>query len=86
MVVIMVDRKLPADIRKLSFEEALAQLEEIVRDLESGDNELDSAIESYSRGVQLQRHCEERLKNAQEKIEKIALKADAEITSEPLDN
>ena len=75
----------PADIQKLSFEDALSQLEMIVRELETGTNGLDSAIESYSRGVQLQRHCEERLKDAQEKIDKITLTADGEISSEPLD-
>ena len=81
----MVSEKVPADIRKLSFEDALAQLEEIVRQLESGNDDLDDAIVSYSRGVQLRRQCEERLKNAQAKIDKIVLKGNAEVVVAPLD-
>ena len=85
-VVKMVSEKIPADIRNLSFENALEQLEKIVRELESGNEDLDGAIASYTRGVQLRRHCEERLTDAQAKIDKIVLKADGKITSEPLED
>ena len=81
----MVSEKVPADIRNLSFEDALEQLEEIVRKLESGSEDLDSAIASYTRGVQLRRRCEERLTDAKAKIDKIVLKGDGKITSEPLE-
>lgn len=81
----MVSEKVPADMRNLSFEDALEQLEEIVRKLESGSEDLDDAIASYTRGVQLRRRCEERLTDAKAKIDKIVLKADGEITSEPLE-
>ena len=81
----MASEKVPADIRNLSFEDALEQLEEIVRKLESGSEDLDGAIASYTRGVQLRRRCEERLTDAKAKIDKIVLKADGEITSEPLE-
>ena len=81
----MVSEKVPADIRNLSFEDALEQLEEIVRKLESGSEDLDGAIASYTRGIQLRRRCEERLTDAKAKIDKIVLKADGEITSEPLE-
>ena len=80
----MASDKIPADIRKLNFEDSLEQLEEVVRELESGTGDLDSAIESYARGVQLRRHCEARLKDAQAKIDKIVLKTDGTVASVPL--
>ena len=82
----MVSEKIPADIRNLSFEDALEQLEEIVRKLESGSEDLDGAIASYTRGVHLRQRCEERLTDAKAKIDKIVLKADGKITSEPLED
>ena len=60
----------------LSFEDALKQLEAIVRQLESGDVPLDESISLYARGDALKRQCEERLKAAQSRIEKISLGAD----------
>ncbi|MDX5365707.1 MAG: exodeoxyribonuclease VII small subunit, partial [Alphaproteobacteria bacterium] len=59
------------DIEKLSFEEALAQLEKIVSQLESGNAELENSIELYERGTALKAHCEARLKAAEAKVEKI---------------
>lgn len=58
-------------IEKMSFEEALAQLEEIVRKIDTGQEDLAAAINSYERGVLLKKHCEEMLKSAKLKIEKI---------------
>ena len=55
----------------ISFEEALKDLEKIVEDLNNGDMELEKAITAYEKGVQLKNICEERLKNAQERIELI---------------
>ncbi|MES2494855.1 MAG: exodeoxyribonuclease VII small subunit [Pseudomonadota bacterium] len=60
----------------LSFEDALKQLEAIVRQLESGDVPLDDSISLYAKGDALKRQCEERLKAAQARIEKISLGAD----------
>ena len=78
----MADDKIDA----LSFEEALKQLEEIVRTLEQGNAPLDESIALYQRGDALKRHCEARLKAAQEKIEKISLGPDGQPTgTEPLD-
>ncbi len=65
--------EIPEDIRKLSFEEALKALEEIVMRLEAGETSLEDSIEAYTRGTHLKRHCEEKLKSAQAKIEKITL-------------
>ena len=61
----------PTDIAALSFEDALTQLEGIVRDLESGQAPLEESINAYERGVALRRHCETKLKEAELKIEKI---------------
>ncbi len=75
-----------SDIEKLSFEEALAQLEKIVSQLESGEAPLEKSIELYERGTALKAHCEARLKAAEAKVEKITLSAAGEPTgTQPLD-
>ena len=63
------------DIEQLSFEAALAELEQIVRTLEQGQAPLDESIELYQRGDRLKRHCEARLKAAQARIEQGLLQA-----------
>ena len=75
--------KIPAEIAALSFEEALAELQELVKRLERGDAKLEDAIKSYERGALLKRHCEARLKDAQMKVEKIVLGAGGAIGVEP---
>jgi exodeoxyribonuclease VII small subunit len=78
---------IPTDIKKLSFEDAMEELEGIVRELETGDGNLDQSIDGYARGVYLKRHCEEKLKEAEAKIEKIVIGADGGATGiEPLDD
>lgn len=79
------DGSIPDDIKKLSFEEALDGLEEIVHQLESGDVSLEDSIEIYSRGTQLKRHCEEKLRAAAEKVEKIVPGAGGGVSAEPID-
>ena len=69
-----------ADIEKLSFEEALAQLEKIVSQLESGEAPLEKSIELYERGNRLRRRCAERLDAAQARIEAIRLDAEGRPT------
>ena len=64
------------DIEGLSFEAALAELEGIVRKLESGSEPLDASIELYQRGDALKRHCEARLKAAQARIDQISIDAE----------
>lgn len=63
--------EIPKDIQKLSFEAALAELEDIVRALDDGRGELEGAIKAFERGTQLKRHCEAKLKEAEARIEKI---------------
>ncbi|MDA0786744.1 MAG: exodeoxyribonuclease VII small subunit [Proteobacteria bacterium] len=76
--------EIPVDIAKMSFEDALAQLEEIVRNLEGGDSALDDAIAAYERGAALKRHCESKLRQAQARVEKISLGADGTPGTEPV--
>jgi len=60
--------EIPEDIRALSFEAALAELEEIVTRLESGQVDLEQSIEIYTRGTRLKAHCEAKLKAAQARV------------------
>lgn len=75
----------PPDIAALSFEEALAELESIVKKLETGDSALDDAIAAYERGAQLKRHCEEKLRQAKMRVDRISLAADGTAQAEPAD-
>jgi exodeoxyribonuclease VII small subunit len=77
--------KIPAEIAALSFEEALAQLQDLVKKLERGDNKLDEAISSYERGALLKQHCEAKLREAQMKVEKIVLGANGSVGTQPMD-
>ena len=81
----MADTKIPADIAKMSFEDALAELEEIVSGLEDGTAKLDESIKAYERGALLKRHCEAKLQEAKAKVEKINVAADGSVTAEPMD-
>lgn len=68
----------PSEPSGLSFEAALKRLEEIVRQLESGEAPLDEAIKLYEEGDRLKRQCEARLKDAQMKIEQIQFDRDGQ--------
>jgi exodeoxyribonuclease VII small subunit len=60
-----------ADIQSLTFEQALAELEQIVARLESGQAPLEDSIRLYERGAALKAHCEARLDAARLRVEKI---------------
>lgn len=75
--------EIPADIQALSFEAALKALDEIVARLESGRVELEDSIALYARGALLRRHCEAKLRSAEEKIEKIVVGADGQPATQP---
>lgn len=79
----MSEATLPDDIAAMSFEDALAELEGIVRRLESGQVKLDDAIQSYERGAQLKRHCEKKLNEAQQRVDRIVVAPDGGVTIEP---
>lgn len=70
----MVDTAEAATYRSidtLSFEDALAELEGIVRDLETGKGKLEQAVSAYERGAALRRHCEKLLAEAEQKVQAI---------------
>lgn len=69
-----------SDIAKMSFEEAMKALEGVVRDLESGNVELEKSIALYEQGARLKAHCEKKLKEAEEKVAKITLGPDGQPT------
>lgn len=74
------------EIERLSFEEALAELERIVQELESGQAPLERSIEIYERGARLKAQCEHRLKSAQLRVEKLIVGSGGEaIRAEPAD-
>lgn len=73
------------DIKNLSFEDALSELESIVSKLERGDAPLEESIDIYERGAKLKKHCEGKLKAAQLKVDKIVLAPNGDIGTEPLD-
>jgi exodeoxyribonuclease VII small subunit len=75
-----------SDISKLTFEQALEELEKIVGGLESGNVELDKSISQYERGEALRAHCQKLLASAEAKVEKIRLSSDGKpVGTEPLD-
>lgn len=82
----MAEKTDHADIKNMSFEQALTELEGIVDRLEKGDVELEASILIYERGEALKTHCETLLRKAEAKVEKITLNASGKpVGTEPLD-
>ncbi|ATJ91727.1 exodeoxyribonuclease VII small subunit [Acetobacter tropicalis] len=73
------------NIEALSFEEALSELEKIVRGLEGGQMKLEEAIASYERGAALRQHCETKLSEAEARVQAIVQKANGALDMKPLD-
>ncbi|MEM6895777.1 MAG: exodeoxyribonuclease VII small subunit [Pseudomonadota bacterium] len=65
-------------VGEMSFEEAMAELEQVVGQLERGDVALEASITLYERGAALKAHCEAKLKAAEEKVAAIQLNAEGE--------
>ena len=78
-------KRAAVDVSKLSFEDALAELEQIVRALESGQQKLEDAINAYERGAALRRHCEEKLAEAEARVAAIVQRADGTLATRPLE-
>lgn len=74
--------ELPDDIRKLTFEDALKELESIVAKLEAGEVSLEDSIEMYTRGSLLKRHCENKLAAAEARIETLTLDNSGQVRRE----
>lgn len=73
------------DIAGQSFEDALAELERIVRGLENGQLKLEDAITQYERGAALRRHCEAKLAQAEARVQAIVERADGSLALRPTD-
>ena len=75
----------PPAIEGMSFEDALAELEQIVRGLEGGQQKLEVSIAAYERGAALRRHCEAKLAEAEARVAAIVERADGSVTLRPAD-
>jgi exodeoxyribonuclease VII small subunit len=73
-------------LENMSFEQALGELEEIVRGLESGKAPLEESIDAYEKGVALKKFCEKKLADARLKVEKITLSPDGSLRTEPFES
>jgi exodeoxyribonuclease VII small subunit len=80
----MTEPALPPDVAALSFEDALQELEQIVRRLERGEAKLDEAILAYERGAHLKRRCEGLLEDAQRRVDRIVKASDGSVSAEPV--
>lgn len=75
------------DVKEMSFEDALRELEQVVGKLERGEVPLDESIALYERGAMLKARCEAKLKEAEEKVAKLTLDGDGQPTgTAPLDS
>jgi len=68
------------DVTKMSFEDALRELEQVVGKLERGEVPLEESITLYERGAKLKKRCEAKLKEAEEKVAKLTLSGDGTPT------
>ena len=73
------------EVKDLSFEDALAELEKIVRSLESGQQKLEDAITAYERGSAHRQHCESKLAEAEARVAAIVQNADGSLSTRPLE-
>jgi exodeoxyribonuclease VII small subunit len=74
-----------AEVAKMSFEVALAELESIVERLERGQLDLEESIRAYERGTELKRHCEARLKEAELRVDRITKGPEGEVAAVPFE-
>lgn len=73
-------------VEKMSFEDAMKELETVVGRLESGDVPLEDSIKLYERGAALKAHCQKKLAEAEEKVAQITTDAEGNATgTKPLD-
>jgi exodeoxyribonuclease VII small subunit len=74
-----------SDVSALSFEQAMQELEVIVRRLEAGDNTLEASLADYARGTALKAHCATMLADAKMKVETIMKQTDGNVITAPFD-
>ncbi len=73
------------DVSQLSFEDALAELDQIVRGLEGGSLKLEAAVQAFERGVRLRRHCEAKLAEVEARVEALVQRSDGSLGTRPLE-
>ncbi|EGE47000.1 Exodeoxyribonuclease 7 small subunit [Acetobacter pomorum DM001] len=78
-------RAMSDNIKSLSFEDALSELEKIVRGLEGGQLKLEDAITAYERGAALRQHCEAKLSEAEARVQAIVQRSDGTLNMKPMD-
>lgn len=71
--------------KKLTFEQAMARLEEIVTRLEAGEQTLDQSLALYEEGAKLMKQCASALDRAEQKVKKLRLTAEGEVTETPFE-
>jgi exodeoxyribonuclease VII small subunit len=81
----MSTQDLNTSAESLSFEQALQELERIVRQLEEGRVPLEEAVKAYEKGAELKKRCDVLLKNARTKIEEIMVTNDGSLSTKPSD-
>ncbi len=81
----MGEGRMADEIAGLSFEDALAELEKIVRGLEGGQQKLEDAIGAYERGAVLRRHCEAKLAEAEARVQAIVERADGTLAAKVME-
>ncbi|PJF10065.1 exodeoxyribonuclease VII small subunit [Pseudorhodobacter sp. MZDSW-24AT] len=81
----MTDKPAETPVSDMSFEAAMAALEQVVSQLERGDVALDASIALYERGAKLKAHCEAKLKEAEEKVEMIRAAEGRAIGTTPVE-
>lgn len=72
-------------LENLNFEDAVRELEMIVRRLEEGKTNLEEAIQAYERGAFLKKHCEKKLREAKMRVDQIMIDNDGTISTKPAD-
>jgi|TARA_B110000881_G_scaffold96890_1_gene85119 exodeoxyribonuclease VII small subunit len=74
------------DISNFSFEQAMSELEDVVAKLENGQVPLEDSIKLYEIGNDLKKHCEQKLKEAEEKVAQITFSSDGSVSgSKPVE-
>jgi exodeoxyribonuclease VII small subunit len=76
--------KMSDPVETLTFEQALKELESIVSRLEQGQVDLEDSIALYERGQALKTRCEERLRQAESRLERIVRDANGSVTAQPV--
>lgn len=79
-------KDIPTDIKKLSFEQAMNELEETVKRLESGKVSLEESVTVYTRGILLKNYCFFKLNEAEAKIDKLLINKDGTVDTVPFES